>query len=96
MVSAVILLALCITTLILFRFMHDRRDLREGTSLHALTPQNNQRVVRIFDKLFWVVEEKRGAHMHEVKKLLGSIVCFGNQAMASSVISRTSEADGLK
>lgn len=73
-VSVVILLALCIITLFLCKYMQ-----REGT------PKHNQRVVRIFNKLFWVVEEKRGSHWQQVKKvLLGSVFCFGIQAMTSS------------
>ncbi|KHN04393.1 hypothetical protein glysoja_041855 [Glycine soja] len=83
-VSVAILLALYITTLFLCRFMQDRRELRERTSFHAQTPQNNQRVVRVFNKLFWVVEEKRGGKRQQVKKLLGCVLCFGSQAMASS------------
>lgn len=67
--------------------MHDRRELRERTSFHAQTPQNNQRVVRVFNKLFWVVEEKRGGKRQQVKKLLGCVLCFGSQAMASSCVS---------
>ncbi|TKY66536.1 putative RING-H2 finger protein ATL19 [Spatholobus suberectus] len=82
-VSTVIIVVLYIITIFLCRFMHDMRELRERTSFHAQTPQNNQRVVRIFNKLFWVVEEKKGSQRQQVKKLLGSIVCFGNQAMAS-------------
>ena len=86
-VSVAILLALYITTLFLCRFMQDRRELRERTSFHAQTPQNNQRVVRVFNKLFWVVEEKRGGKRQQVKKLLGCVLCFGSQAMASSCVS---------
>ncbi|RZB75966.1 hypothetical protein D0Y65_034462 [Glycine soja] len=85
-VSVAILLALYITTLFLCRFMQDRRELRERTSFHAQTPQNNQRVVRVFNKLFWVVEEKRGGKRQQVKKLLGCVLCFGSQAMASSCV----------
>ncbi|KAK7342718.1 hypothetical protein VNO80_25674 [Phaseolus coccineus] len=81
-VSAAILLALCITTLFLCRFTYDR-ELGETIPFHAQTPQNNQRVVKIFNKLFWVVEDKRGGQRQQVKKLVGSIVCFGNQAMLS-------------
>ncbi|ESW05171.1 hypothetical protein PHAVU_011G158000 [Phaseolus vulgaris] len=80
--SAAILLALCITTLFLCRFTHDR-ELREAASFHAQTPQNNHRVVKILNKLFWVVEYKRGGQRQQVKKLLGSIVCFENQALVS-------------
>ncbi|KAK7405239.1 hypothetical protein VNO78_06438 [Psophocarpus tetragonolobus] len=83
-VAVAILLALYITTLFLCRFRH---EIREGTSFHAQTPQNHQRVVRIFNKLFWVVEEKRGNHMQLVKKLLGCVVCFESQAMSSSSVS---------
>jgi len=81
-VSAVILLALCITVLFLCRFTPDP-ELRETVSFHAPNPQNNQRVVQIFNNFFWVLEEKRGGQRQQVKKLLGSIVCFGNQATVS-------------
>jgi len=57
--------------------------LREAASFHAQTPQNNHRVVKILNKLFWVVEYKRGGQRQQVKKLLGSIVCFENQALVS-------------
>ena len=42
----------------LSRSMHDRRELRERTSFHAQTPQNNQRVVRVFNKIFWLLRKK--------------------------------------
>lgn len=42
----------------LSRFMHDRRELRERTAFHAQTPQNNQRVVRVFNKFFWLLRKK--------------------------------------
>ncbi|KAL2327664.1 hypothetical protein Fmac_021091 [Flemingia macrophylla] len=78
-VSLAILLALYITTLFICRFVH--RD--QGTSFHLV--QNPQRVVRLFNKVFWVVEEKRGSHRKRVTKLLlGSVVCFGSRTLASS------------
>jgi len=75
-VSAAILLLLCITTLFLCRFT-------QTFSFHAHTPPKNHRVVKIFNNLFWVVEEKRRGQTQQVKKLLGSIVCFGNQTLLS-------------
>ncbi|KAK7313032.1 hypothetical protein VNO77_37370 [Canavalia gladiata] len=87
-VSVVILLALCITSPLICRFIPDMETpLRERPSFYAQTPQNNQRVVRISNKLFWVADEKRGNYLRKhgsIKKLLGSIVCFGSQGMASS------------
>ncbi|XP_027355288.1 putative RING-H2 finger protein ATL19 [Abrus precatorius] len=84
-VSVAILLALYITSVFLCKFTRDNRELnaelRERTSFYAQIPPNNQRVVRIFNKLFWVVEEKRGKQR---KLLIGSVVCFGSQEMASS------------
>ncbi|BAT89530.1 hypothetical protein VIGAN_06050400 [Vigna angularis var. angularis] len=81
-VSAAILLALCITTLLLSRFTHNRQ-FTQTFSFHAHTPPKNQRLVKIFNNLFWVVEEKRSGQTQQVKKLLGSIVCFGNQPFVS-------------
>ncbi|QCD86583.1 phosphatidylinositol 4-kinase [Vigna unguiculata] len=75
-VSAAILLLLCVTTLFLCRFT-------QTFSFHAHTPPKNHRVVKIFNNLFWVVEEKRRGQTQQVKKLLGSIVCFGNQTLLS-------------
>ncbi|RDX83090.1 putative E3 ubiquitin-protein ligase ATL44, partial [Mucuna pruriens] len=72
-VSVAILLLLYITTLFLCKFMH-----REETP-------PNQRVVRIFNKLFWVVDENRGSHREQVTKLLGCVACFGSRALTSSV-----------
>ncbi|XP_061368328.1 putative RING-H2 finger protein ATL19 [Gastrolobium bilobum] len=81
-VSVAIVLTLCIISVFLCRVIHNRRgldtELRERTNFYAQTQQNNQRVVRIFDKLFWVVEERGN------QRVIGSIVCFGSQAMASS------------
>ncbi|WVZ02588.1 hypothetical protein V8G54_023394 [Vigna mungo] len=77
-VSAAILLALCFISLFFCTFEHN-----QTFSFQAHTPPKNQRLVKIFNNLFWVVEEKRNGQTQQVKKLLGSIVCFENQAFLS-------------
>lgn len=89
-VSVAIVLAFFIISALLCRFFHGRHELdieiRERTIFYGQTPQNNKRVVRIFDELFWVIEERGGNRRQQgsVKRLLGSVVCFGSQAMSSS------------
>ncbi|XP_022631567.1 RING-H2 finger protein ATL14-like [Vigna radiata var. radiata] len=77
--SAAILLALCIIALLFCTFTQD-----QTFAFHAhTTPPKNQRLVKIFNNLFWVVEEKRSGKTQQVMKLLGSIVCFQNQPFLS-------------
>ncbi|XP_020239514.1 putative RING-H2 finger protein ATL19 [Cajanus cajan] len=76
-ISFAFLVVLYIITLLVCRFV----STDDGAS-----PKKNQRVVRIFNRVFLVVEEKKGNHRpQQVKKfLLGSVVCFGSQTLASS------------
>ncbi|KAE9592912.1 putative transcription factor C2H2 family [Lupinus albus] len=62
-------------------------DMRERNIFYGQTPQNNQRVVRIFDKLLLVIQEKGGGNgrrQGSVKKVIGSVVCYGSQAITVS------------
>ncbi|CAL0328889.1 unnamed protein product [Lupinus luteus] len=86
-VSVAILITLFITSMYLLKFINDRHEMRERNIFYGQTPENNQRVVRFFDKLFWVVEERGGDNnMREGsnKKLIGSVVRFGSQAIMHS------------
>ncbi|KAE9620767.1 hypothetical protein Lal_00019139 [Lupinus albus] len=91
-VSVAILLTLFITSMYLLRYINDRHetlgtDMRERNIFYGQIPQNNQRVVRFFDKLFWVVEERGGGDNRREgsnKKLIGSVVCFGSQEIMTS------------
>ncbi|KAK7257212.1 hypothetical protein RIF29_31016 [Crotalaria pallida] len=97
-ISVAILLALFITSVYLFRFKPQIFDIetRERNIFYGQTQQNNQRVVRIFDKLFWVVEENggNGRRQGSVKKtLLGYVIRYGSQGIMTSSSSSSCGSD---
>ncbi|KAF1885287.1 hypothetical protein Lal_00029176 [Lupinus albus] len=83
-VSFAIILAFFIITVFLCMFIKDRPetviiDMRERNIFYGQTPQNNQR-------------EKGGGNgrrQGSVKKVIGSVVCYGSQAITINICSGT-------